>query len=115
MKLPAEDGYTWVDGRLSKIRKDTQRPPHIRPDIWTHIGKAERKRYIAEWAKEGPKRDAARTRRGSLDHVPADDGEYLRILSEARAKLGIPKAPAMPFIRRPDGCVANARASSKNV
>ena len=34
-------------------------------------------------------------------------------MSEARAKVGIPTSPAMPFVHRPDGCIAIARASSK--
>ena len=59
------------------------------------MGKAQKRKASADWALEKPKRDAAREKHG-LVPVSAADDVYKRLLSEARAKLSLPKSPAMP-------------------
>jgi len=64
------------------------------------MGKADKKIALKYWADFKPKRDAERTRHGSVP-VLANDEVYKKLLSEARAKFSLPKSPAMPcFVRR---------------
>ena len=95
-KLPKGD--MWSGERLTKIQTTT-RPDHVLPEVWTKIGKAAQSREKQEWAKEEPKLDSARRRRG-IYIIDPDDKEYKEIHKKkkknARRKLERAMAPAMP-------------------
>ncbi len=60
------------------------------------MGKKQKAREIAKCEALQHKLKAARDNRG-MREIPADDKDYLKILSEVRAKLSVPAAPAMPL------------------
>ena len=95
LRPPAPPGYKYVAGRLTKVQQ-TSRPDHLWPEIWSQIGKKQKARDIAKLKAVQPKLKAARDKRGIWE-VPADDKGYLKMLSEVRAKLSVPAAPAMPL------------------
>ena len=88
-------GYTWVDGRLTKVQQ-TSRPDSAWPEVWMSTSKKQKKLEIQKWEEEKPKLKAARDDRGIYE-IPADDKDYLRTIAEARAKLSLPESPAMPL------------------
>ena len=90
-------GHKWIAGGLTKSQK-TSRPDHICPEIWSAMGKKQQAAEKAEWEALQPKLKAARDKRG-LWEIPADDKDYLKILSDVRAKLSVPVAPAMPLFQ----------------
>ena len=97
LKPRAPPGYERVTGRLTKCQK-TSRPGHLWPEIWSAMGKKQQKIEIAKWEALQPKLKAAREKRGIWE-TPENDTEYLKIVSELRAKLSGPAAPAMPLVQ----------------
>ena len=62
------------------------------------MAESDKQEAIAKWEIFKPLRDATRTRRGIFG-IPADEQEpYLKLMSEARARLAQPKSPAMPLL-----------------
>ena len=72
----------WSEERLTKTQTTT-RPDHVRPEVWTKIGKAAQNREEQEWAKEKLKLDNARKLRG-IYFIDPDDKEYKEILKNAK-------------------------------
>ena len=62
------------------------------------MSKKQQKIEIAKWETLQPKLKAAREKRGIFE-IPDDDSEYLKIVSDLRAKLSGPAAPAMPLVQ----------------
>ena len=62
------------------------------------MSKKQQKAEQAKWEALQPKLQAARDNRGIWE-IPDDDKDYLKIVSELRAKLSIPAAPAMPLFQ----------------
>ena len=62
------------------------------------MGKKQQKIEIAKWEAPQPKLKAARDKRGIWE-TPDDDKDYLKIVSDLRAKLSVPAAPAMPLFQ----------------
>ena len=98
LRPPAPPGFSWVEGRLTKTQT-TSRPANIWPDVWNAMSKAQKRKAIEAWKVEKPRREAARQKRGIVE-ISADDKDYLRLFSEARAKHSLQKAPAMPILGR---------------
>ena len=113
----APPGYEWVVGRLTKCQK-TSRPGHLWPEIWSAMGKKPQKIEIAKWEALQPKLKAARDKRGIWE-IPEDDKDYLKIVSELRAKQSVPAAPAMPLFQTvmaaPLGAKGDLHPKNKNV
>ena len=63
LKEKPPKGYMWSGERLTKIQTTT-RPDDVCPEVLTKFGKAAQNREKQEWAKEKPKLDNARKRRG---------------------------------------------------
>ena len=63
LKEKPPKGYLLSWERLTKIQTTT-RTDHVRPEVWTKIGKAAQNRQKQEWAKEKPKLDNGRKLRG---------------------------------------------------
>jgi len=90
-------GKKWVEGRLTKIQATT-RPDSVWPEIWSRMSKKNKQKEIDAWSKEGPARDEERKKRGII-HVPdAEVDDFNRIVADAKEKLAIPPAPAMPVV-----------------
>ena len=70
------------------------------PQVWTKIGKAAQNREKQEWAKTKTKLDNARRLRG-IFFIDPDDEEFKEIVKNAKRKLEIRMAPAMPCKRPP--------------
>jgi hypothetical protein len=87
LRPPAPPGYRWVEGRITKSQQ-TSPPDSVRPGIWQTMSKKQKRKEIARWE--------ARNKRGIIE-VSVDDKDCLKTMSEARAKLSQPKAPAMPI------------------
>ncbi len=62
------------------------------------MGKKQQKIEIAKWEALQPKLKAARGKRGIWE-IPENDTDNLKIVSDLRAKLSGPAAPAMPLIQ----------------
>ena len=64
----------WIDGRLTILHSDTQRPGHKHPDEWALIKSKKAQRLAqAEWAIEGPRRDKERELAGKMTFIPHID------------------------------------------
>ena len=91
-------GWEWQDGRLTKKQRTT-RPPHVWSENWRIMNDTEKKEAIEFWEKEGPKRDAARDKRG-VRHVEAKDIEdYEKRLKEVIQMYSIQPAAALPTLQ----------------
>ena len=88
------DGYTWSGWRLTRKQK-TSRPDDIRPDMWTRISDAAKKKAKQRWATEKTKLDNTRQSRG-VHFIEPDDEEFRPIMKAARSKLEVPMPAAMP-------------------
>ena len=88
------DGHMWSGGRLTK-RQSTSRPDHLWPELWRGMSKNGELKEKQNWAIEKPKLDNARRLRG-IYFIEHDDIEFNEIIKNARRKLEIPIAPAMP-------------------
>ena len=78
------------------------------PEIWQAMGKKQKAREIAKCEALQHKLKAARDNRG-MREIPADDKDYLKILSEVRAKLSVPPAPAMPLFSNVSASFSSGR------
>ena len=87
LRPPGPPGYKWIEGRLTKIQQ-TSRPDNVWPEVWQSLSKKQKIAETAKWEIEKVKRDAARNKRGIFE-VSADDKDYLKIMSEVRAKMSI--------------------------
>ena len=111
LRQKPKDGYTWVDGRETKIQKTT-RPGNIRPEVWPNMSKADKQKAIANWETEGKAREEARSKRG-LHHVPDEDKDYTKILADAQQKFGSPPVPAMPLISHGTALLSQGQPCAK--
>ena len=84
LKKKPPKGYTRPEERTN-IQTTTRRD-HVRPEIWTKIGKAAQNRENQDWAREEPKLENAR--------------KMMENLKNARRKLERPMAPKMPCKRQ---------------
>jgi len=98
LRPPSAPGYQWVSGRPTRI-KEGERPEHLWPEAFWSLGKTKRKEAVEEGKVFSKELREARAERG-ITEVSADDKDYFRILSEAKVKLGVPAAPAMPLLER---------------
>ena len=73
------------------------------------IFQKQRKAEIRAWEEEKPKLREARSLLGNPE-IEADDAEYNKILSDARAKYSLPDSPAMPVMVQ--GCVGSGGKTS---
>ena len=63
------------------------------------MSSSEKKKAIAEWVINKPKRDLARSKRGTARHVKLSEVEdYARELAICKENLKPPAAPAKPTI-----------------
>ena len=76
------------------------------------MSRKQKKEAIEKWNAYKPLRDAARERLGITGEVDPNDLDYKKILSEARAKLSQPAAPAMPCMQTQASPRGDATASA---
>ena len=46
MRIEPAPGFQWADGRLTKIHKDTRRPPNVWPEVWSSWSEGRQAREI---------------------------------------------------------------------
>ena len=109
LRTPPEPGFTYIYGRKTKIQSDTNRPGDMWPEVWNDLGKGKKKKAIEKWKITKVKLQEARDKRDVGLYVSADDQEYVKIISELKAKLDLPAAPAMPVVSsiKPSACVSH--------
>ena len=90
-------GKKWVEGRLTRIQKTT-RPDNVWTEFWGSLSPNGKKEAIEKWAKEKPKRDEARAKRGITRVEPEDEEAFNTMMAEVKAKYAIKDVPAMPTI-----------------
>ena len=83
-----------VGGSLTK-RQATSRLDHLWPEIWKHLSKNSKQQEKNNLAIEKPKLDNAR-RLGGICFIDPQDIGFKEIIKNARRKLEVPTAPAMP-------------------
>ena len=97
----------FLNRHAAKCTVDTQmpqnstRPDTIWPEQWPRLSKKPRPDEIAAWDDEQTRLQEVRRKRGNFD-VPSEDIEYLKVISEARAKLERYVVPSMPCIPKDD-------------
>ena len=100
MRPKPKDGHKWIDGRLTRIQKNSNRPDSIRPEEWTHLSKKEKLSEISKWNELSPKIDASRTKTGITGNILATDiEEYDDLLQKAKETYGLPPVAAMQCIQ----------------
>ena len=79
------------------------------PEVWNDLGKGKKKKAIEKWKITKVKLQEARDKRDVGLYVSADDQEYVKVISELKAKLDLPSAPAMPVSSsvKPSACVSH--------
>ena len=83
--------------RLTK-RQSTSRPDHLWPEIWRSMSRNSKVKEKRNWASERPKLENARRLRG-IYFIDPEDKEFAEIIKNARKKLAVQTAPAMPCKR----------------
>ena len=73
----------------------TSRPGHIWPEEWSNMSKGSQRKAPRKWADEQPNLDAAREQRGFY-FIPDDDPDDAEFVNNARRKVEIGRASAMP-------------------
>ena len=91
------DGYMWSGRRLTK-RQATSRPDHLWPEIWRGMSRNSKMKEKQNWANEKPMLENARKLKG-VYFIDPEDNEFKEIIKNARKKLEVPAAPAMPCNR----------------
>ena len=90
----APDGYTWSGGRLTR-KQLTSRPDHLWPELWKSMGKHAKLKEKQKWSEEKLHLENARKLRG-IYFIDPEDTEFKETIKNARKKLEISVAPAMP-------------------
>ena len=88
------EGYMWSWERLTK-RQATSTPDHLWPEIWRGMSRNCKLKEKQNSAGEKTKLDNARILRG-MYFIDREDPEFKETINNARTKLEVPKAPAMP-------------------
>ena len=86
-------GCMWSGERWTR-KQLTSRPDHLRPEIWTKLGRNAELREKQKWSIEKPKLDNARRWRGIYFIYP-EDKEFKETVRNTRKKLETPMPPAM--------------------
>ena len=68
------DGYIWSGRRLTR-KQVTSRPDHLRPELWTKLGRNAKLREKQKWSMEKPKLDNALRLRG-IYFIDPEDKEF---------------------------------------
>ncbi len=63
------------------------------------MSKKQKKVEIEKWEALQPKLKDARGKRGIFESPDAESTEFLKLVSDLRAKLSVPVAPAMPLVQ----------------
>ena len=82
-RLP--DRHKWVNGRPQKIQ-ETTRLDRKWPESWTQLTKKQKENYIAKWAEQSAKLQAARRNRGIYE-VLTNSKDQFKVIADARLKL----------------------------
>ena len=109
------NGYMWSGERLTR-KQLTSRPDHLWPELWEKMGKNAKLKERQKWSHEKPQLDNARKLRG-VYFIDPEDKEVKETIKNARKKLEIPVAPAMPCKNPKNnkncGCGASNKTKSK--
>ena len=89
-----QDGYMWSGGRGTK-RQATSRPDHLWPEIWRSLSRKSKVKGKQIFASGKPQLENARMLPG-IYFIEPEDTEFKEIIKNARKKLEVPAAPAMP-------------------
>ena len=99
-----ERGHEWVDGRKTKIQKNSQRPGNIWPEVWEGSSAEQKKKYINNWKALKPRQDEARAKHGNRLWIPDDDlPTYERVIAKVQKDTKPAEAPAMPVVMSSTG------------
>ena len=98
---------------MTKVQESI-RPDNICPEIWQVMSKKQKRKSIGKWKVEKAKGEIARNKQG-VSEVSAEDKDYFKILSEARATHSQPKFPATPVVRVQECTAGNIAASANAV
>ena len=113
LKEKPPKGYMWSGERLTEV-PTTTRPDHVWPEVWTQIGKSRSESRKQEWAKEKPKRDNACKLKGILRYWSRWQRTFRNSQKNARRKLEIPMAPAMPCKKMAHTSITKVMQSNGN-
>ena len=86
--------YMWSGERLTR-KQLTSRPDHLWPELWEKMGKHAKVKEKQKWSHEKLHLDNAR-KLGGIYFIDPEDMEFKETIKNARKKLEIPVAPAMP-------------------
>ena len=103
-KLP--EVYTWVHGRPTNS-KHTPRTATFWTEEWPRLSKKKKKKQeeIAAWDEEETRLQEARRKR-EIFRILSEAEEYLKVISDARAKLEKCMVPSMPCTPKQE-CLGN--------
>ena len=90
----APDGYMWSGVRLTR-KQLTSRPHHPWPGIWKTMGRNVKLKAKQKWSNEKLHLENARKFRG-ICFIDPEEKEFKETIMNARKKLEISVAPAMP-------------------
>ena len=88
------DEYMWSGWRLTR-KQLTSRKDHLLPELWIKMGRTAKLKERQQWSHEKPQLDNARRLRG-IYFIDPEDKEFKETIKNARKKLEMPMAPAMP-------------------
>ena len=102
------NGYMWFGWRLTR-KQLTSRPDHLWPELWKKMGKNAKLKEKQKWSNEKLHMESARKLRG-IYFIDPEDKEFKDTIKNARKKLEIPVAPAMPckIIKNKKNCGSDA-------
>ena len=93
-------GCKWVNGRPQKKTKNATRLDTSWPEEWPRPPKKQQQK-IAAWDDERIRLQEARRKSGIFD-VSSEDTEFLKVISEDRAKFEKCVVPSVPCIPKED-------------
>ena len=105
------EGFLWSGERLTR-KQLTSRPDHSWPEIWTSMGKNAKLKEKPKWLNEKLHLENARKLRG-IYFIDLEDKEFKETIKNARKKLEIPMAPAMPCKISKNNKICGSGASNK--
>ena len=92
-------GYSWVEGRLTRVQKTT-RPDSVWPEVWRTLSRKEKAKAIKAFRVESQRRETQRAK-GGIYFVPDEEiQKYNNLLAKVRNELSVPAAPAMPVVKQ---------------
>ena len=89
-RVTLPEGCRWVTVTNTKVQNTSSRPDTIWPKEWPRLSKKHRLEKIEAWNEEGTGLQDA--------HVPSQDTEYLKVVSEARTTMQKCECRSMPCI-----------------